>query len=408
MTLLATPTSVLRASVHLLFMYFMLLSSSSVARAWKLSALVTRNHRAANVAFSASRHFASSSTNNNNNPPDPSKRYLQVPFDQKEEVKALGARWDKDAKKWFVPESAFTEEFARWLPKYLNVPFASRNDAKAMGAMWDPVAQKWYIPANIVDITPFAKWMDKNSSRVSPAAAKGQANSDQSKGNNNAAPKVEYPPRNQAIVILDLDTNGLPQQTKGKYSEFTDLISYDTSRIVQLSYALCNTTTFEKLEGGTFIIKSDGFTIDNQQFHGISLPRSLKEGVPFKEAASVVMSAIDKADYIISHNAYFDMNIFKSELFRYGLFEMLKSIGNRKELCSMLMTTPLLGLLDKNGNPKHPSLKELVKFALNEDLPSPHNASIDVELVRRSLQKLVEANKFVIQDNMPEPRSKQS
>jgi hypothetical protein len=29
--------------------------------------------------------------------------YLNVPYDEKEEAKKLGARWDQATKKWYVP-----------------------------------------------------------------------------------------------------------------------------------------------------------------------------------------------------------------------------------------------------------------------------------------------------------------
>jgi len=43
-----------------------------------------------------------------------SKTYLNVPFAQKDEAKALGARWDAVPKKWFVPADKDIALFARW------------------------------------------------------------------------------------------------------------------------------------------------------------------------------------------------------------------------------------------------------------------------------------------------------
>jgi hypothetical protein len=40
---------------------------------------------------------------------------------------------------------------------YLNVPYADKDAAKALGARWDADKKKWYVPAT-VDIAPFAKW----------------------------------------------------------------------------------------------------------------------------------------------------------------------------------------------------------------------------------------------------------
>ena len=43
--------------------------------------------------------------------------YLAVPFAEKEEAKALGARWHHTSKVWFVPAGADPQLFARWILK---------------------------------------------------------------------------------------------------------------------------------------------------------------------------------------------------------------------------------------------------------------------------------------------------
>ena len=42
--------------------------------------------------------------------------FLDVPFKEKDEAKALGARWDGGAKKWYVPDGKDLALFAAWLP----------------------------------------------------------------------------------------------------------------------------------------------------------------------------------------------------------------------------------------------------------------------------------------------------
>lgn len=55
----------------------------------------------------------------------PKKRgqILEVPFAEKEEAKLLGAWWDPDIKKWFVPAGKNAAPFARWFPT--DVPKAA-------------------------------------------------------------------------------------------------------------------------------------------------------------------------------------------------------------------------------------------------------------------------------------------
>ena len=43
--------------------------------------------------------------------------YLNVPFSEKEKVKALGARWDAAAKSWFIPSGVDASKFESWLTK---------------------------------------------------------------------------------------------------------------------------------------------------------------------------------------------------------------------------------------------------------------------------------------------------
>jgi hypothetical protein len=42
---------------------------------------------------------------------------LSVPFLEKNAARRLGARWDHEARVWFVPENSDPSPFARWLPK---------------------------------------------------------------------------------------------------------------------------------------------------------------------------------------------------------------------------------------------------------------------------------------------------
>jgi hypothetical protein len=91
------------------------------------------------------------------------KTWLFVPFEENSAAKGLGARFDGDAKRWYVPESVYQPgsrgPFAKWIPAYLpNLSFDDKDAAKALGARFDGQVKKWYIPDG-QDRTPFAKWM---------------------------------------------------------------------------------------------------------------------------------------------------------------------------------------------------------------------------------------------------------
>lgn len=42
--------------------------------------------------------------------------YLNCPYAEKDECKALGGRWDNDAKKWYVPDDHDKDAFRDWWP----------------------------------------------------------------------------------------------------------------------------------------------------------------------------------------------------------------------------------------------------------------------------------------------------
>lgn len=48
-------------------------------------------------------------------PPFP-KTYLIVPYEHKDRAKALGAKWDKDAKKWFADTAEAYYDLEEWHP----------------------------------------------------------------------------------------------------------------------------------------------------------------------------------------------------------------------------------------------------------------------------------------------------
>ena len=50
------------------------------------------------------------------NPTSVDRLYLDCPYADKDEAKALGARYDPDRREWYAPDAANTSAFARWIP----------------------------------------------------------------------------------------------------------------------------------------------------------------------------------------------------------------------------------------------------------------------------------------------------
>ena len=43
----------------------------------------------------------------------------------------------------------------------LNVPYSEKTEAKALGAWWDPEIRRWFVPAGS-DARPFERWLPKD------------------------------------------------------------------------------------------------------------------------------------------------------------------------------------------------------------------------------------------------------
>lgn len=53
--------------------------------------------------------------------------YLDVPFPEKDMAKSLGARWDSQVKKWYVPEDVSIDQFQQWLPAFMYIVLAKQE-----------------------------------------------------------------------------------------------------------------------------------------------------------------------------------------------------------------------------------------------------------------------------------------
>ena len=77
-----------------------------------------------------------------------SKTYLNVPFAQKDEAKALGARWDAANKKWFVSADKDITLFAQWQPQSDSLESTATNTITTSKPRSQTVSTKTSSPAN--------------------------------------------------------------------------------------------------------------------------------------------------------------------------------------------------------------------------------------------------------------------
>ena len=58
---------------------------------------------------------------------DLEKKYLNVPFNEKDQASERGASWDSKAKSWYIPEGLATGPFTQWLPELSHTQPTSDN-----------------------------------------------------------------------------------------------------------------------------------------------------------------------------------------------------------------------------------------------------------------------------------------
>jgi len=118
------------------------------------------------------------------------KQYIAVPFKEKDEAKALGAKWDRQHESWYVPHGIDGTLFSKW-PRietaadsgttqpaslmshpaeqlkqaderqYLAVPYSERAVARSAGAKWDAAAKSWFAGPD-ADQSRIAQWKPDN------------------------------------------------------------------------------------------------------------------------------------------------------------------------------------------------------------------------------------------------------
>lgn len=55
------------------------------------------------------------------------RTYLNVPYEQKDAARKLGARWDGIRKQWYVENVENIGGFMRWMPAHLLGPVKSKK-----------------------------------------------------------------------------------------------------------------------------------------------------------------------------------------------------------------------------------------------------------------------------------------
>jgi DNA polymerase III epsilon subunit-like protein len=203
-------------------------------------------------------------------------------------------------------------------------------------------------------------------------------------------------------LIIDVETTGLPSCDGlpfGIYPIYSNLSKFNDARVVQVSMMLCN-ENLEQINFIDFIIKSDGFSINNaQQFHGITNEISATQGVDFRYVAGIISSLLQQVSHVIAHNADFDICILKSELYRYGLHSIITQLETKHIFCSMKQTKMIVNIRNNYGI-KYPKLAELYYFVFKIEMKNAHNSKYDVINLHSAIKKLFDRNKLHFKEDL--------
>ena len=58
--------------------------------------------------------------------------YLNCPFNEKEECKSLGGKWDPDQKKWYIPDGINIDKFKKWIVDQPDVNIKEHNQTNSI------------------------------------------------------------------------------------------------------------------------------------------------------------------------------------------------------------------------------------------------------------------------------------
>lgn len=188
------------------------------------------------------------------------------------------------------------------------------------------------------------------------------------------------------IVFIDLETTGLPKQlTFDEYYCYTKSKYYDSSRIVQIAIVICDFSTIsmecKQLATYNYIVKPDGFEINNSHIHKIDTKLAISNGTPFSTIIEKIAPDLFACDVMIAHNILFDRNIFLSELHRYKFNNLIYKINSMKYFCTSRGCAAVTKIRYNANKFKQPKLSELYKFLFKKNIIVTHNALDDTNIL---------------------------
>jgi DNA polymerase III epsilon subunit-like protein len=141
-----------------------------------------------------------------------------------------------------------------------------------------------------------------------------------------------------------------------------------------------------------YVIKAEGWTIPNAEFHGISMERSQQEGQEILKVVEEIKTDFLNADVVLAHNAAFDKSVIQSELSR-NKHELLSTMNWDKFVCTMKLTRGIVKAKNKLGKVKNPTLNELYEHTFWTTMDHAHNSLYDTRNLHTVMAELVRRRK---------------
>lgn len=196
-------------------------------------------------------------------------------------------------------------------------------------------------------------------------------------------------------LLFDIETTGLPINRHAPPEDFKNW-PYP----VQIAWLLFD-DEHKLIEHNNFYLKqSVEIPADATSIHGITTAMMLEKGIEPSNVYDNFKKAIDKTEYIISHNTDFDIPILHCDFLRN---RMQWTLSNNRIFCTMKTGASFckIGRRRPDGEYKWPTLTELyqkcfypeysMKILSDMTLDSNlHNANIDAALVAQCFFKLKE------------------
>lgn len=197
------------------------------------------------------------------------------------------------------------------------------------------------------------------------------------------------------VLFIDLETTGLPKQPCYDYYYDPKQVSYyEQSRIVQIAAITYDVDCKEPSKSvlvaeHDYIIKPNGFVIQNSHIHGIDQTLASFAGITLADAMSRIADDLNGCKLLVAHNLGFDKNVLLSELYRMDLQKYIPVISSMSEFCTSKGCSNLTKIPFNKSKFKQPKLAELYKFLFKKEAVGLHNALNDTHIMIKCFLELL-------------------